>query len=398
MRIGVARRNITPSIGTEMGGYGIERKSKGVHDALYTKVVIIDTHIFIGLDLVAIDHNLRERIESRVDLHGYTMSLSASHTHSGPAGTLDTSGMLKGMSHVFGDLNDELLVFIAEQSVAAINEAFDTMEPFILETSKGTITGAYSNRHSETKLYNNTLITYLFKTETKSILMYSFACHPTIMHADNLLFSKDLIDGIENAADVDFMFFLNGPNGDISTRFVRNASTFAEVERIGLSIWEQISQTIARGEETILSPIVVHNRTYELHTKQTSMFDKAIYEQYTKAFELTPTPELRTKIEGMEIERLFADTIMPPMLPVEVQIISAGKHTLVMFPGELFGSLCPANAWMITNSNGYHAYFADKDAYDHNYYEALTSFVSPGATELMIQQLQKDIEEITDGN
>src|SRR5665811_764060 len=73
--------------------------------------------------------------------------------------------------------------------------------------------------------------------------------HPTVLHKENHLYSADF-PGF--AASIMPLFepfvtmpvFLNGAAGDMSTRFYRQSSDFAEVERIGTIVAESVAASL----------------------------------------------------------------------------------------------------------------------------------------------------------
>src|ERR1700722_864285 len=78
-RAGVARVDITPPIGHEMGGYSARKHgSTGLHDPLYATVLVVES----GSNSIAlVTCDLRSFVSTRV---GNNTLISSSHTHSGP--------------------------------------------------------------------------------------------------------------------------------------------------------------------------------------------------------------------------------------------------------------------------------------------------------------------------
>jgi neutral ceramidase len=90
---GYARCEITPKGSVPMGGYSArEGPSVGVHDSLYAKVLAFKSQdrewVMSVLDLVGLNHSVVERLRKAVrDETGLpcgSLSLSCTHTHSGP--------------------------------------------------------------------------------------------------------------------------------------------------------------------------------------------------------------------------------------------------------------------------------------------------------------------------
>ncbi|WZU00726.1 hypothetical protein MGH68_14505 [Erysipelothrix sp. D19-032] len=164
-----------------------------------------------------------------------TQSLFSLHTRIfGPIGTLDTSSVLHGMQNVFQDINHTYLEFVAFQVLDAINKSLSSMEPFEASFAEGSIENLWTHRIHPQKKINNELWFIEFKTNSKTTMMLSFPCHPTVLNNQNQHYSKDLLYGLDLAKDVDVLMFMNGPSGDISTRFTRQESSYA----LRLSVWD----------------------------------------------------------------------------------------------------------------------------------------------------------------
>ena len=92
-RVGTAKADITPPIGSRMYGYGARgtNVSTGVHDPLFAKALVVSDGS-VEVALVTLDlgsfgadntRRVRELVRREVDLDG--VLLIASHTHSAPA-------------------------------------------------------------------------------------------------------------------------------------------------------------------------------------------------------------------------------------------------------------------------------------------------------------------------
>ena len=70
------------------------------------------------------------------------------------------------------------------------------------------------------------------RTDGKRCLVYNYACHPTVLNADNRLRTADLPGAVAaRLHEFDEVILLNGSCGDISTRFTRKGYGFAELDR-----------------------------------------------------------------------------------------------------------------------------------------------------------------------
>jgi len=93
LRVGVAKVNITPAVGTELcGHFRSNLKSTGVHSNLYAKAMLLDDGenkaALVACDLLGVASTLvastRERITELTGIEGRNVMISCTHTHSGP--------------------------------------------------------------------------------------------------------------------------------------------------------------------------------------------------------------------------------------------------------------------------------------------------------------------------
>ena len=93
VKVGFSQINITPPIGTCLSGYNYERPSKGVHDELFARTLMIDFEggllCLVQMDLIGIDEHFVEELFNEVKYLGIkkdNLIICATHTHSGPQG------------------------------------------------------------------------------------------------------------------------------------------------------------------------------------------------------------------------------------------------------------------------------------------------------------------------
>jgi hypothetical protein len=92
LRVGAASVDITPPVGTPMAGYYAERLSKGVHDPLHAKAIVLERGgkkaALVSLDLIstplAMVEEARREIERTSGILGPDVMISATHAHTGP--------------------------------------------------------------------------------------------------------------------------------------------------------------------------------------------------------------------------------------------------------------------------------------------------------------------------
>jgi neutral ceramidase len=93
LRVGSARIDITPPVGSPFGCGGVE-VSRGVHDPLYATSVVLDNAereiVIVGVDVLGVDLGFTTRVSKRVletlGISPDSVMIAASHTHTGPQG------------------------------------------------------------------------------------------------------------------------------------------------------------------------------------------------------------------------------------------------------------------------------------------------------------------------
>lgn len=153
-RIGVARVDITPPLGTPMAGYYHPRGADGVLDPLYSKAMVIqrgETRVaLVSLDLISVTREItdaaRSIIQQRTGIPGQNVMISATHTHTGPElarrnRRLDgASGKMK----LVVNYTDGLAARIAD----SVRVASESLQPAQLSMAHGRCEGlAYNRRY-----------------------------------------------------------------------------------------------------------------------------------------------------------------------------------------------------------------------------------------------------------
>ncbi|MCX6969954.1 MAG: neutral/alkaline non-lysosomal ceramidase N-terminal domain-containing protein [Verrucomicrobia bacterium] len=93
LKAGFGRTDITPELGVRLGGYGVEvHPGEGIHDRLQATAMVLEQggplFAVINLDWICIEEETFDRIRSgvnqRTGIPAMNVTVSASHTHSGP--------------------------------------------------------------------------------------------------------------------------------------------------------------------------------------------------------------------------------------------------------------------------------------------------------------------------
>lgn len=414
--VGFCKKIITPKKSVGLCGYACERMSTGVHDDLYTRVMVFEvgnfTSVWVSLEVLSIDHLMIERIKDYLneyevpfdDLEVFTI-----HTHSGPQGISDdTQGPLKNF---LGKTDHELIDMIASQSALAAKEAYGDMKACIVKAAKGIIDGVGKNRHEEHMPSDDTLLAVeIVRVDKKKAMLFNFACHPTVLHEDNLLISADFIGAAHKQLEdtYDFSMFINGSCGDISTRFTRKSSTMDELDRYGKIVKDAIEMALDQpffyGS---VDNFKVERHVFELEAKRIDSVEDAL-QKLTEAKQQVAQAKaqglsgsalrvVESAMEGATLNLIQAENNDGQrVIEVPVNILRFGAIKAVTIPGELFCTLSNElkqnhPVFFFGYANGYIGYIADMSGYDRGYYEAMSSFLKRGEGEHLIEMIEHEV-------
>ena len=406
MRIGFSRREITPPLGVELGGYAGYRPCGGVHDPLWCKAVVLEDrgrkYALVAMDLLSVDESLAQATARALEPLGICGAVvSAIHTHASPCGIVPGEGPLARVNRV-GDSNPELFLEYTDSlinaAVAACRKAAEQLETFRVRVGRGVAPIIGSERHTGE---NPELTMTALECRTDSgrkLILWQIPCHPTVMGPGNLLASADFAGGVEALLDADMAVFLNGAAGDISTRFTRREQTFDECARVGAIAAEAVRFLLETAEfsdpgafRVKTAAVTLKCRPVEDPLKAQKTLDEAV-ERWQAAEDADPMAKrlLRSLVEGAGVSLEFSHTLAGTTeLSLPVTVFSFAGMKFVTVPGELYSTLWRCDAVPICYANGYYRYIAGADAYDAGHYEAMAAILARGQGEVFVKELEK---------
>ena len=401
---------ITPRVGLQMGGFSGKRIAEGVHDDLMAKAVYLadgpeNRMMLIVVDTLEVDRHfvdeVRRRVEQETGVPAACCLVAAIHTHSGPSGL---GRVALSDSQVFGTFDGRLF----ERTVAGCVTAARKARRWAREgTIKSGITSMLQpicgNRRVRAAEQVQMRVLEV-ETCTRCAVVYNLDCHPTVLHEENRLYSADF-PGF--AASIMPLFepfvtmpvFVNGAAGDMSTRFYRQSSDFAEVERIGTIVAESVAASLdvlepMKGPFTVRAvevPLRLKARPFpSAQNLELSIADARKKLEVARLEQVRNLRSLESAIEGL----MFAATIAESAASVEyidsrLSLVRFGDILVAGIPGELFSSLgndiraaFPDHVVLVAGYCGdYMGYIPDAAAYDEGGYEAFTTFIAKGEGE-----------------
>lgn len=211
------------------------KASIGVHDELTARALVLRPArgaplAFVRIDAIGVTRELHDLVVSGLAELGYarsTVVLSATHTHSGVG-----AFMRPPLARLAGTDNfrPEVEARIAGACVRAVREAHAAARPAAIGVGRAKDEGPDGKpvlARNRTQLFPRETLdpeVLLLRVDdaaagTPMALLINYAIHGTVLGPDNLQYSGDAIDGLEDEVAARLgvpVLFLNGAEGDIA--------------------------------------------------------------------------------------------------------------------------------------------------------------------------------------
>ena len=411
MNLAFQKIDITPALPVRLSGFGKVRLAESVHDPVCARIFLFSDEaqeiLWVQFDLCAVDQYLLNLIVNKTGIPEEKIILSATHTHSGPGGTLSThEGMLKGMDPVFCHFNKDYCEMIAENISETVKALRKEAQSASLKMMSGKIKNLGTDRHDPLLEADEDVLVLEWTAGNKKALIVRMACHPTVLNGDNLMMTADFPGAIEpHFEDYDLVAYVNGSCGDMSTRFTRQGQGFEECERFGKlcadTIRTLLNQPAAEHKDIQMT---LSKKLFTVKARKSDTLEEAqaklekFMADYEKAKqEGASAQQLRlalSYVEGAQ-NNLMASNALQGKTVVEVPVsaLKLPGLTLIFTPVELFSKLSNPmkqhHLEFIGYTNGYHLYMPDSDAYDKQFYEASSSPYAQGSGEDLMNQIKE---------
>lgn len=416
LHAGAARREITPPAGLAMDGYSDRTGvSKGVHDPLWVRALVLVTPIYsiivVSCDLVGIDPSIvksvRESLAATVP-GNCGIFICATHTHSGPAGARTPV--------------DERVVGIVTRGIlSAVHAAMERLIPVRVGAGWGPAPGIGANRRDPAVSYDPQagVLRVDSADDRPMAVLVNFACHPTVLGADNLLYSADYpgaaVAALERSIGRGVVaLFANGAAGDISTRFTRTASTFTEADRLG--------GELARAAMDVYDRISPHPATHlAFATRAVDLPPPPVPSPDIVAAQLEKARQdlsgahgsgathgevriARTAVQGLERQLARARQGVAQAVPADLGAFALDGIHAVTWPGEMFNAYAVelrrragGPVFVLGYTNGLIGYVPTPEAFAAGGYEATSARVGPEAGAMILETSLAMLRDVTAG-
>lgn len=310
LALGIATRDITPAPGLPMGGYAARTATaQATLDPLMCRAAVFRaegrTVVLIVLDLLYVldpwAAAVRTRIARRVGSETSDVMIAATHTHAGPA----VFGAAMKQSAELAEYERHL----AESVEAAVVAAAAAAGGVTLHYGAASTDAVAANRQDPQRRIDEQVHVVVARNgvDKPAGILASFGCHPTVLSAANLSYSRDLFgvaaDVVAEETGAAALLF-NGAAGDVSTRFTRRAQTPDEMQRLGRLLAAGILAAARDAEPIENTPIGGRSIEVRLEPRRPPSAKEAS-EQLTAA--MKRCDEARGHVADAELRRLTAD-------------------------------------------------------------------------------------------
>lgn len=407
LRVGVARTDITPPLGTPMAGYYVPRGATGVHDELYARAMVLDDGA-TRLVLVICDNirpfdeayaEARKLIAAEQNVPPANIIIGATHSHTGPT-----------MEEPY----DRLL---RTKIVDAVRLAAGRLEPATIKTGMGKEENISFNRRFLMKdgsvrfnpgVLNPDIVKPMgpidpdvgifccFSPSGKPIAIFiNFAMHLDTVGGTDICADYPYFMGriLKAVMDPEMMVFFGlgccGNLNHINVQKREEFPRFGKADQIGHVLAGDVIKeytTLETQENAALKaaaeivPLDVPEYTKE-------EIKKAEISAAKKSDAIASAPEIR---KAMRVLRVAARDGKP--IEAEVQVFAVSDMAIVSLPGEIFVELGLAikeqspfkYTFVMENCGSAIGYVPNAPAFDQGAYEVEVSHIKKGEGEKLV--------------
>lgn len=310
---------ITPTKPAYIAGYAANRRSKGVHDPLWAKCMVVESGgvriAIVSCDLIGISRFEGEKIRALVkSVAAERLYIAATHTHSGP----DTMGQWGPDLRTSG-VDQEWMAETRKKIANLVDKTAGKLQPAAVR---------FTSTNKVPKVSKNTRLPQILDTELgvmqlvqpsngKAIgTLVNFACHPEVLN--NRMMTADfphwLYETVEKATGA-VCLYLNGAQGgmitaDFDESVLPKGENWKAAEEIGTNLGRRVLEILEGAEAQTQASITASRRVFRVPLEN---------------------PMFQTLIK---LKVLPAEALTEGMIETEVNRFTIGDAEFLTIPGE----------------------------------------------------------------
>ncbi|MBZ2174961.1 neutral/alkaline non-lysosomal ceramidase N-terminal domain-containing protein [Schnuerera sp. xch1] len=389
--------------GVYMAGYGQrDEPNKGTHDDIYTKALTVSngekTIIIISNDLLGVNEDIVKKvvlgINKEINILEEDIFVCATHTHAAP----DIFDWEFDQRFSTCEANKKAKEYIINAIIKNALNSTKELKPVKLAFGRSKCDKIASNRINKDWPIDD-MVNGIFLIKENDCLLsaiVNYACHATVLGADNLYISADYPGIVQKLIEEHFgkectCMFINGACGNQSTRFTRKSQNFDEVKRLGNALYESVLESYDNRE--YIDDITINSvkAYFDFPRKELPSREEALKHLETMARRLNRAKdegvtqeELReaiTKHQGAMITLKLIDVLHRLDLIIPIQLMKLGDILITGIPVELFSDygilIKEKSSFSYTiiagYTNGMVGYVYTPESYKQGDYEAWSS-------------------------
>lgn len=430
LKAGAATADITPEWPVYLGGYYyVNTRSKGVHDPLHARILALNdgqnTVVMISLDVVIMGGvfatELKQMIQDKLGIPPENITVSATHTHTGPEGYYEEFGKYPK------EYDPNLKHDMQNKTLAAVVSAVEGMKPAQAAVTTLSLPEFMSNRHNPDGPEDPTAVLLVIRDmEGKPFTGFlNMPSHATSAPAEQLLVSAGwpgqfTAEMEKKLGEGSTFVYIQGAAGNISPRGTEGDDAWQGIHNYGVKlsgvVWDAIGKA---GPGTSDFPVAGALKKFDnvpVRRKKSTMEFAAKMNDRIKEIEASDlSPEVKERQIGWQRERLGIENFMQPMIQTMkrvkdgrtgtvVQALRLGDTLVAAFPGEAIAEvsiemrkrLAPKTVAVFGYCNDHLGYLTTNEVYEQGGYEAGMGLVYPEATYKFMdtaEELAKSLEE-----